>query len=101
MLKSRKITFETLFTLHNTLSWYNNIEHFPTLCLTPVMFFETWKPNQNLTELLLNETNYAFNIFIETKKSHQKQNLQLCADNKAALSGDVRTKLRGLLLYNV
>ena len=95
-----RIKFETLFTLHNTLSWYNNIEHFLTFRLMLVIFFRTWKPNQKLIDLLLNEINYAFNIFIETKQSHQKQNLQMCAYNKAALPGDVLTKFCGLLLSN-
>ena len=95
-----KDKFETLFTLHNALSWYNKIEHFLTLRLMPVIFFGTWKPNQKLNELLINEINYAFSIFIETTQSHQKQKLQLCADNKARLSGGVPTKLRKLLLSN-
>ena len=70
----------------------------PPNCFNASYIFQTRKPNQKLTELLLNEINYEFDIFIETKQSHQKQNLQLCAENKAVLSGHVRTKLRGLLL---
>ena len=64
----------------------------------PVIFFQTWEPNSKLIELLLNEINYAFNIFAENKQSHQKQNLHLRKDNKAAVSRDVQTKFSELLL---